>query len=86
VNFLEASSLTQAESGFVGGIECFTTFCDLFAPFHSTLGDTIHTVDLYSDFTLIASTPEEPVPAAVWLFGSGLLGLIVCQGERLMQH
>jgi hypothetical protein len=30
----------------------------------------------YASFTVSGAPPEIPVPAAVWLFGSGLLGLV----------
>ncbi len=49
---------------------------DLYA--YDVLGDGWYalTLDAAGGFTAIASTSPVPVPAAAWLFGSGLIGLI----------
>jgi hypothetical protein len=36
--------------------------------------------------TLISITPEIPIPAAVWLFGSGLLGLVGVSRHKKTSH
>lgn len=38
--------------------------------------------DGHSDYVATAVTPEVPVPAAAWLFGSGLLGLLGFAGKK----
>lgn len=57
-------SLGASTSAVVGGFFSAVTFTEQFPNF---IGTTV---------TITPITPEVPVPAAVWLFGSGLLGLI----------
>jgi len=67
----DASDLVTASFSLDGGV----IFQSPFSPMASSLaGNSTIEWDLYSDS--FAAVTAVPVPAAVWLFGSGLLGLI----------
>ena len=68
---LETMILVRNHLGFSGGIGHYE---DSWTEFHSTLSSTLTTTT--PGATLDVYQTVIPIPAAIWLFGSGLIGLI----------
>jgi hypothetical protein len=55
---------------------CFGGLNLSFTPNINTTGDAIQSVNVLSGDIYNTPTPTTPIPAAAWLFGSGLMGLL----------
>ncbi len=71
-------TLTLLSADIVSGLDLVTlNIFGLETGFDYLLGDTDYSLTLFALSDGVATTSPVPIPTAVWLFGSGLIGLVV---------